>query len=116
MPKITEGSRPDNVPVRLPCLEIAGHNEGYVRLFPPPSPPLPAATYAACAERAHIGNFDHMNACAARPALCMVDRFTQTLDQVFAELVQKIASMPLRRITLSSTSAGPVGRLAPRSS
>ena len=27
----------------------------------------------------------------------------------------KIASMPLRRITLSSTSAGPVGRFAPRS-
>ena len=65
---------------------------------------------------AHIENFDHMNACAARPAFFMVDRFTQTLDQVFAELVQKIASMPLRRITLSSTSAGPVGRLAPRSS
>jgi hypothetical protein len=57
-----------------------------------------------------------MNACAARPALRMVDRFTQTLNQVFAELVQKIASMPLRRMTLSSTSAGPVGRLAPRSS
>jgi hypothetical protein len=28
----------------------------------------------------------------------------------------KIASIPLRRITLSSAKAGPVGRLAPRSS
>jgi hypothetical protein len=28
----------------------------------------------------------------------------------------KIASMPLRRMTLSSTSAGPVARFAPRSS
>jgi len=36
---------------------------------------------------AHIGHLDHMNASAARPALCMVSRFTQTLNQVFAELV-----------------------------
>jgi hypothetical protein len=38
-------------------------------------------------DGAHIGHFDHMNACAARPALRMVGRFTQTLNQIFAELV-----------------------------
>jgi hypothetical protein len=31
---------------------------------------------------AHVRHFDHMNACAVRPALRMISRFTQTLNQV----------------------------------
>jgi len=57
------------------------------------SPLLPRQMQLA-PDRAHVEYFDHMNACAAPPALRMVDCFTQTLNQISAELVQKIASMP----------------------